>query len=194
MAGNRGGRRPDPAVDSAVREAVLHLLFERGFDLTFDDVAARAGVGRSTVFRRYPTKRDLILDGFAQLTVEQVGAPDTGSIRDDLLAIVGTVMRVFSEPRLRGLIRRAIGEACRDPAFTDVFRGVLDRRLRLIATVFGRAVERGELPPSTDAALVADLLSGIIVIRLSTDTPLPDPDEVAALVDGLLSGFARRPG
>ncbi|WP_407563937.1 TetR/AcrR family transcriptional regulator [Streptomyces sp. 184] len=190
MTETRSGRRPDPAVDTAIREAVIELLFERGFEMTFDEVAARAGVGRATVFRRFPTKRDLVLDAVAQLTVSRIQMPDTGSLRGDLLAGIAEIMRVFGEPRLRLFTRRILGEACRDAAFSDVLRANLDRRLELISGVLDRGVLRGELPASADPALISDLLSGLLAVRLATDTALPGPEEIAALVDGLLHGFA----
>ncbi|MEV4756249.1 TetR/AcrR family transcriptional regulator [Micromonospora sp. NPDC049559] len=192
MGTNRGGRRPDPAVDTAVREALVELLFERGFDMTFDDVAARAGVGRTTVFRRYPTKRELLLDAVGQVTVGQITLPDTGSLRGDLTAGLTQIMRVFDAPGMRVLFRQCLGEACRDPLFTDVLRANLDRRLELITRLLARSVERGELSADTDVAVFADLLSGVIAIRMATDTPLPDAAEISTLVDGLLHGFAAK--
>jgi AcrR family transcriptional regulator len=169
----RRGRRPDPAVDAAIREAVAGLLFERGFEMTFDDVAARAGVGRASVFRRFPTKRDMILDTVAQMTVAQIEVPDTGSVREDLIGALRGVMRLFDPPSMRPLARRVLGEACRDPAFVDLLRANMDRRLELFRTIFDRAVERGELPATTDPVLMADLVSGLVAIRLATETPLP---------------------
>ncbi|MDP4511786.1 TetR/AcrR family transcriptional regulator [Nonomuraea turcica] len=189
MPTNRGGRRPDPEVDDAIRKAMAELLFERGFDMTFDDVAAHAGVGRTTVFRRHPTKKDLILEAFSQVSIEQFRPADTGSIRGDLYDTLSQIMRVFADPRMRMLMRQGLGEACRDPAFTDLFRAVLDRRLELITVLVERAVNRGELPASTSPLLIADLISGVIAVRVAVDTPLPDPGELTALVDGLLYGF-----
>ena len=170
----------------------MELLQERGFEMTFDDVAARAGVGRASVFRRFATKRDMILGAVSQMSLERIEAPDTGSLRGDLLALVSNIMAVFGEPRTRALARFFQGQACRDEAFTDVLRANLDRRLELIATVLGRGVDRGELDPETDATLVADLISGVIAIRLASDRPLPVDAEVDRLVGMLLAGCARR--
>jgi AcrR family transcriptional regulator len=189
---NRRGRRPDPAVDQAIREAVLGLLFERGFEMTFDEVAARAGVGRASVFRRYPTKQDMIRDTIAQATVARIDPPDTGSLRADLVTLVTQVMQIFGEPRLGGFARRFVGAVARDATFTELFRANMDRRLELFTTVLDRAVERGELPASTDARLIADLVSGLLVFRLVADQPLPDAAEVETLVDGLLYGLTVR--
>ncbi|WP_237110650.1 TetR/AcrR family transcriptional regulator [Nonomuraea sp. MG754425] len=177
-------------MDAAIRTAMAGLLFERGLDMTFDDVAAQAGVGRTTVFRRYPTKKDLIVEAFSQVSIERFTSADTGSLRGDLHTTLSQIMQVFSDPRIRMLMRQALGEACRDPAFIDLFRAVLGRRLELITVLIDRAVSRGELPAATSPLLIADLISGIIAIRVAVDTPLPGPDELTALVDGLLFGFA----
>ncbi|MEV1177536.1 TetR/AcrR family transcriptional regulator [Nonomuraea sp. NPDC049784] len=191
MPGNRGGRRPDPEIDAAIRQAMAELLFERGFEMTFDDVAAQAGVGRTTLFRRYPTKKDLLLAAFSQVSLEQFHIADTGSVRGDLTGTLSDVIRTFDRPEMRMLLRQGFGESCRDPDFTEVFRAVMKRRLDLIAMLVRRGVERGELPPSTDPLLIADLISGVIALRVVNDTPFPDSEEIAALVDGLLYGFAR---
>jgi AcrR family transcriptional regulator len=167
------------------------LLLTHGFEMTFDDVAAHAGVGRTTVFRRYPTKKDLLLEAFSQISLEQFRAADTGSVRDDLAETLGEVMRAFDRPQMRMLLRQGLGEACRDSVFTEVFREVMRRRLDLISGIVRRGVEHGELPASTDAKLIADLVSGVIALRVANDAPLPDPDEITRLVDGLLYGFAR---
>ncbi|MGP3937634.1 TetR/AcrR family transcriptional regulator [Nonomuraea sp. KM88] len=191
MPANRGGRRPDPEVDAAIKEAMAELLFSRGFDMTFDDVAANAGVGRTTIFRRYPTKRDLLVEAFSLVSLERFQVDDTGSVRGDLEEALSRIMREFGKPEMRMLLRQGLGEACRDQDFTGLFREVMERRLDLISMLVRRGVERGELPAATDAALIADLVSGVIAVRVANDTPLPDSTEITALVDGLLHGFAQ---
>jgi len=190
----RRGRPPDPEVDAAIHQAVIDLLFERGFEMTFDEVAARAGVGRATVFRRFPTKREMILRVMAQVSFDRVDIPDTGSLRGDLLALVASVMAVLGEPRTRTLARHFHAEACRDDAFAGLLRTHLDRRLERIAPVFARGIDRDELPPAADTRLLADLVSGMVAVRLATDAPLPDPAQIAGMVDGLLHGFANPQG
>ncbi|MEW9555528.1 TetR/AcrR family transcriptional regulator [Nonomuraea sp. NPDC050783] len=190
MPASRGGRRPDPEVDEAIRAAMAELLFERGLDMTFDDVAARAGVGRTTVFRRFPTKRALLVEAFSQVSLKRFHLPDTGSVRDDLCELLTVIMREFGRPQLRMLLRQGLGEACRDPDFTGLFRDVMDRRLELISSLVERGVGRGAFPPGTDARLIADLISGVISVRVADGSPLPGAEEISTLVDGLLHGFA----
>ncbi|MEV4114773.1 TetR/AcrR family transcriptional regulator [Nonomuraea sp. NPDC049695] len=185
-----GGRRPDPELDEAIRAAMAELLFERGLDMTFDDVAARAAVGRTTVFRRFPTKRELLVEAFSQVSLKRFHLPDTGSVRDDLCELLTVIMREFGRPELRRLLRQGLGEACRDSDVTGLFRDVMNRRLELISSLVDRGVERGTFPPGTDARLIADLISGVISIRVADGSPLPTAEEIPALVDGLLYGFA----
>jgi AcrR family transcriptional regulator len=192
MSPRQRGRKPDRALDTAIRDAVLELLPERGFAMTFDDVAARAGVGRATVFRRFATKRDMILEAVAEVSLERIDAPDTGSVHGDLLALITNVMAVFGDPRTRALARYVHGQACSDPAFTDLVRTNLDRRLNLVTAVLQRSLDRGELLADTDIALLADLVSGTIAIRLVADDPLPDEAEIERLVRLLLHGCTKR--
>ena len=96
-------------------------------------------------------------------------------------------MTVQASPRAR---RYAVVLGCRDPAFTDVFRSNLDRRLELISAMLGHSVERGELLDPNAPALIADQITGIIVLRMATDAPLPESDEISRFVDALLNGLA----
>lgn len=182
MSGGRGGRRPDPAVDAAIREAAAQLVFERGFELTFDEVAARAGVGRTSVFRRYPTKQELLLAAAEQVTIDRIDVPDTGSLEGDLIAAVRTVFHVFSQPPTQVLARHALAATYQNREGGDILRAVLGRRLELVDELLRRAVERAEIVDTSHARLVADLMSGVIMARLATGVPLPvdeDADRVA---------------
>src|SRR5687768_11375741 len=116
------GRRPDPAVDAKIRSAVLELLLQRGLEMTMDEVAAHAGVGRASVFRRYPTKRDLLLDALTQVLDVQVAIPDTGSLAGDLRQVVVDTLAVWRDDRLAALSRQVLGETGRDPVVADLVR------------------------------------------------------------------------
>ncbi|MGH3095631.1 MAG: TetR/AcrR family transcriptional regulator [Streptosporangiales bacterium] len=192
MTDRRRGRRPDPGVDQSLRNALLGLFRERGVELTYDEVASRAGVGRATVFRRYPTKRDLVLGAATQLVLERVEARDTGSFRGDLRALVRSAMAALRVPQHRDVIRRFHGEACRDDAIAEVLRANLTGRLELFRAVTVRAIERGEVAAGADPAMLADLVSGLVALRLTTNTALPDGRQVDRLVDVLVDGFATR--
>src|ERR687883_1813354 len=85
----RGGRPRDPSRDSVIRAAILRLLAEVGYgNLTMDAVASEAGVGKATIYRRWRTKQDLVVDTISDLTRAEATAPDTGSLEGDLRALL----------------------------------------------------------------------------------------------------------
>ncbi|MFC5163710.1 TetR-like C-terminal domain-containing protein [Nonomuraea angiospora] len=130
------------------------------------------------------------IEAFSQVSLDRFRLTDTGSVRNDLCELLTVIMREFGRPQMRMLLRHGLGETCRDPDFTELFREVMNRRLELIASLVDRGIERGTFPPGTDAKLIADLISGVISIRVADGTPLPGAEEISALVDGLLYGFA----
>jgi AcrR family transcriptional regulator len=181
------GRRPDPAVDAKIRSAVLDLLLQRGLEVTMDEVAAQAGVGRASVFRRYATKRDMLLDALAQLLDIQVAIPDTGSLAGDLRQVVVDTLAIWQEDRLAALSRQILGETGRDPVVADLVRTSMRNRMARTWPVYERAIERGELRPDSDLWLLTDLFAGLVAYRGLLSLGFPDPDEI---VRSLLYGFA----
>ncbi|MEV0350080.1 TetR/AcrR family transcriptional regulator [Nonomuraea sp. NPDC050680] len=181
------GRRPDPAVDAKIRSAVLDLLLQRGLEVTMDEVAAHAGVGRASVFRRYATKRDMLLDALAQLLDIQVAIPDTGSLAGDLRQVIVDTLAIWRDDRLAALSRQILGESGRDPVVADLVRTSMRNRMARTWPVYDRAIERGELRPDSDLWLLTDLFAGLVAYRGLLSLDLPDPDEI---IRSLLYGFA----
>jgi AcrR family transcriptional regulator len=181
------GRRPDPAVDEKIRSAVMELLLQRGLGMTMDDVAAHAGVGRASVFRRYPTKRDMLLDALAQVLDIQIAIPDTGSLAGDLRQVVVDTLAIWQDDRLATLSRQIMGETGRDPIVADLVRTSMRNRMTRSWAVYDRAIERGELSPDSDLWLLTDLFAGLVAYRGLLGVDFPDPDEI---VRALLNGFA----
>lgn len=183
------GRKPDPTVDLKIKEAAASLLFTKGFDFTMDDVAATAGVGRASVFRRYATRRDLLLDALGGMLIANVPVPDTGSFRGDLTSIVIDTLALWHTPGLDKMVKQSFAEAGRDPAVAEVIRTGMQAQRRQSWAIFERAIERGELAADADLWLLADLLAGLVAYRGMLDLPMPEPE---AIVEALLSGFAVR--
>ena len=181
------GRRPDPAIDVKIRAAVVDLLLQRGLEVTMDQVAAHAGVGRASVFRRYATKRDMLLDALAQLLDIQIAIPDTGSLAGDLRQVVDDTLAIWLDDRLAALSRQVLGESGRDPVVADLVRTSVRNRMTRAWAVYDRAIERGELRPDSDLWLLTDLFTGLVTYRGLLSLDFPDPDEI---VRSLLYGFA----
>ncbi|MEU8796414.1 TetR/AcrR family transcriptional regulator [Spirillospora sp. NPDC048819] len=183
------GRKPDPEVDARIKQAAVTLLATKGPSFTMDEVASAAGVGRASVFRRYATKRDILLDALARAMDVQVRtAPDTGSLEGDLLVIVTETLAVWNSPELAEQTRQIFGEAGRDLAVAEIIRTAMRDRIARGGAIYDRAIARGELSPDTDLTLLSDMLVGVTVYRGLIDIPQPEP---AQLLQALLHGFTR---
>ncbi len=166
-AGKRGRPRSEEA-DHAILRAATDLFAERGLPgMSIEEVAARAGVGKATVYRRWPTKGALALDAFLALYQGQQPEPDTGSLRGDVLAAlrgwVGAVTQTAAGQMLAGLI----AAVQHDPELAENWRDRVIAPLRARHFVMlDRAIARGEIPPDTDKDVVLDLLFGAGYHRL----------------------------
>ncbi|GAA2588812.1 TetR/AcrR family transcriptional regulator C-terminal ligand-binding domain-containing protein [Actinomadura fulvescens] len=183
------GRKPDPGIDARIKEAAVTLLVTKGVSFTMDEAAAAAGVSRASVFRRYATKRDMLLEALAFALDAQVPeTPDTGSLEGDLTVIVTQTLAGVQVPEFTKMTREIFGEAGRDPGVAEVIRtSMRDKRERDWA-IYDRAIARGELSPDADLWLLSDLVVGLVVYRVLIGLPMPEP---AQMVDALLNGFSR---
>jgi AcrR family transcriptional regulator len=181
------GRKPDPDVDARIKQAAVTLLVSKGPSFTMDEVATAAHVGRASVFRRYATKRDMLLDAISVAMDAQVPAvPDTGSLEGDLLVIVTETLAAWNSPELAERTRQIFGEAGRDPAIAEVIRTAMRDRMTRSWAIYDRATARGELSPDADLWLLSDMLVGLVVYRGLIDVPQPDPPR---LLRALMRGF-----
>jgi AcrR family transcriptional regulator len=184
--GGHGGRPRDPSRDEAIREAALELLAEVGYDrLTIDAVAERAGAGKATVYRRWGSKGDLVVDALADL--EPAGQlPDTGSLRGDLEHLC---VQLSAEPESRTLaVMQGLASAIsRDQTVMAAFnaRFVAPRRAAM-AEVFSRAQARGEMPAGKDLDLLTSVIPALLLHRLLTAPGEPSPDLPRRIVDEIL--------
>lgn len=151
-----GTRRPGgrtARVRADVRAATLDLLAERGFDgVTVDGVAARSGVHRTTLHRRWGDVGGLLADALAAATDDGWAPPDTGSLAGDLAALTEEVRAALAEPR--SVSAAVIAASFRSPAAATAMREFLADRYARCTVVVERAVERGEAAPGTDPRTV----------------------------------------
>ncbi len=158
------GRPVDASLGHAILEAVLDVLAEVGYArLTTAAVARRAGVSTATLYRRWPSKRDLILAAAEQIAAAEPADADTGSIEGDLRELLATKRRVLSG-KLGATLVALIGESAHDPELASVVRaGLLDPTRHYLAAILARAAARGEDATGTDPEAAARLVLGLVL-------------------------------
>ena len=188
----RLGRPRDPRRDAAILQATLELLAEGGYAaVTMEAVAARAGVGKATLYRRHPHKEQLVVDALA--TLAEAVAPVAGTPRDQLVALLEGLQRRTGSLAGR-LFPRLVSEAVDNPQLMALYRQqVVEPRRERFRAVLRRAVELGEVRPDLDVDHAVDLLVGPVAYRslLRTDPPV-EPGFAARVVDDVLLGLRPR--
>ena len=190
-AAERPRGRPRSAIaDEAIREAAVDLFAEHGFEgFSVEDVADHAGVSKATVYRRYPSKVDLIVEAASCLAADEITFPDSGNLRDDVRGLARSLVETFKTSPAGRVMPVMAFERKRYPELDAGYRRFLADRKTRTRMLLQRAIERGELPPDTDVAVMGSMLVGPIFHRLMiTQEPLNDAF-VDALVDALLRGF-----
>ena len=185
------GRPRSEAARQAILLAALDLATETGYaGLTIEGIAARAGVGKQTIYRWWRSKADILLEAGAAKADFHVPVADTGSYASDLRAFLTSSYEVGSRPGFAGLLRSLMAEAQLNPEFEARFRDeFLDRRRAALAVITDRARDRGDLPAHPDPGTVADIVFGTIWYRvLATREPLDAP-----LADALVTLLAPAP-
>jgi AcrR family transcriptional regulator len=183
------GAEQDPRVERSRRvilEAVLDELGRVGYGaLTIESVAARAGVGKSTIYRHWPGKLELVEDAFRTLKA-QVVAPQGGTLRERVIAVLEQVACLVQESTYSACMPALIDASERDPKVRAFHQSFSAERRSVLVGLLRDAVTTGELPPATDPELLADALVGPILLRrLMLAEPI-EPGIAAELVDQLL--------
>jgi AcrR family transcriptional regulator len=188
------GRSLDNSRDVALREATLGLLAEIGYDrLTIDGVAARAHAGKTTIYRRWPGKAELVVDALNCLKGTMT-VPDTGSLQGDLDAIArgssGTDNQ-FDARLMMGLITAL----AHDAELRLVFRErLIDPRQAILKSVFERAIIRGEVAADRNLDLVASLFPALMLQHFLTYGETPQPDFAEQVMNDVIIPLATAPG
>lgn len=172
----------------------LRLLQQHGYDrLTLDAVAATARASKATVYRRWPSKAELVLAALSEGIRQVAVPPDTGTLRGDLLRVGELVSQEAGQHA--GTIRAVLVEVSRNPALNDVLQHqFIDQRKALIHHILQAAVDRGEIDQSAINDELWDLLPGYLIFRSIVQDRPPTPQTVQTLVDDvILPSLARRP-
>jgi AcrR family transcriptional regulator len=165
-AGTSRGRPRDPSIDREVVTAVLKTLHDRGYRaVTLDGIARKVNRARTSLYRRWPSKRHLV----AYAVLSEMGASpaaDTGTLRGDLRAAVGTLLRAFGGP-LRQALPGLVADMAHDVELAETFRReVLDARRKSMRAAFARAEARGEARGNLELELLLDMLTGPFYYRV----------------------------
>ena len=185
------GRPREARADRAILTAALELMAEGGVpDLRMHAVAARAGVGKAAIYRRYRSKDELAAAALAAL-VSEITVPDTGSTRADLLALMRDAVEVYRGPVAAGAMPSVVEAMSRSPELAETVRdGFLAARREALRDVLDRGIERGDLAPDLDAGLALDVLAGPLFYRLLISGGPLDERLAAGVVELILRGFA----
>ncbi|SDJ62068.1 TetR/AcrR family transcriptional regulator [Nonomuraea jiangxiensis] len=185
-----GGRTA--RVRAAVLEATQNGLVEHGFHgLTMDQVAARAGVGKTTVYRRWGSPAGLVADLMTELANQSSSHTDMGTVEEDLRANALSVQRALADERLGSTLQAVIAAATCDEQAAQALRSFYLRRIEEWAHVVDLAVKRGELPEGTDGREVVRAVSAPLYYRLMvTREPVTREDAEASVSRALAAARA----
>ncbi|MER5530302.1 TetR/AcrR family transcriptional regulator [Streptomyces sp. NPDC002677] len=195
---SRTGRPRSAEADAAILAATRQALVELGWSkLTLGDVATRAGVAKTTLYRRWAGKNELVVDAVAEL-FDELELPDRGSLADDIEGVVLQFAAILDRPEAKSGLMAAVAESTRDEALRERIRAsIVDRQKRLVLEGRERAQLRGELPAQPDpceadrtAELIFDLVAGSVVHRALVSGKPADEEWVHGLTRILLLGLA----
>ncbi len=172
--------------ETELLEVTLRLLQEHVYDrLTVDAVAATARASKATVYRRWPSKAELVLAAFIESCRQVAVAPETGTLRSDLLRLGEVICQQAHQ--LAGTIRAVLVEVSRHPALNEAMQHqFLDQRKALLQEVLQQAVIRGEINGAAVSDELWDLLPGYLIFRFLAPSRPPTHHTVQALVDDVI--------
>ena len=191
VAGRKPGRPRSEQAEQAIIKAALELFAEKGPDgLCVEAVAARAGVGKATVYRRWKNKEDLLLAALGSLK-SPLPDPDTGSVRDDLIAMVTVMSQDAVDPARQRQFTLLLGEGEKYPKLMARFaETVVEPRRDIMRNALRRGIEAGQIRPGLDIEVAMLTLTGAAMSRGRCEIIPHDGEFAERVVDSLLLGFA----
>jgi AcrR family transcriptional regulator len=192
VTGARPGGR-SARVRAAVQAATLDELAAAGYaDLTIEAVAERAGVHRTTIYRRWPNKRSLVLAALLDYAADQLPIPDTADLRRDLLLLGQAIDSDLRRPQAHALVYTLVADRPGSSELSDVRTQLWADRLRQAQAIPRRAIQRGELAADTDPAAVIDMLVGPIYLRRFIQGRPMTATEIDDLATRVVAAFTPR--
>ncbi|WP_182904566.1 TetR/AcrR family transcriptional regulator [Microbispora sp. H13382] len=189
------GRPRSEKADRSIIEATLELLGE-GIgvsELSIESIAGRAGVGKTTIYRRWSNKEDLVVDALATLK-PPIPLPQGGTVRDDLVTYLRVIQEESRHHRTRCIMNIAMSDSERHPRLAERFRELtMEPRRAVVAAVLRRGMETGELRADLDVDMALALLSGAMIWYTKwSHSGDPQADIPERIVDEALKGFRPR--
>ncbi|WP_374985767.1 TetR/AcrR family transcriptional regulator [Streptomyces fradiae] len=196
----RPGRPRSAAADTAILEATRAALVELGWSkLSMSDVASRAGVAKTTLYRRWPGKNELVVDAVAVL-FDELELPDRGSLAADVEGVVRQFAALLERPEAKTALMAVVAESTRDePLRARIGASIVERQKRLVLEGRARAQARGELPAAPEGSppgagsaaddLVFDVIAGAVVHRTLVSGRPIDTEWVRRFTALLLGGL-----
>src|SRR4051812_45935180 len=190
-----GGRPRAPSRDGVIGAAILRLLADVGYGaLTMDAVASEAGVGKATIYRRWRTKEELVVDTVSELNAVEAEPVDTGSVEGDLRALMRAMVALVNSPA--GAATQALLSSMQhQPALAQAFRdGPLAVWHEAFDHMWARGEERGEVRPGLSRSLIAEAIGAPIVQRWLVNGEPVDDEFADAVVDQVALPLLRANG
>ncbi len=184
----RLGRPRSSEADQAILDATVALFADRGYEgLTIEAVAEQAGVAKSTIYRRYTDKADLLLAAVECSTDGESASPDTGSLADDLYLIAQHLRRVLTTTDAGKTLPATIAAMARHPALAEAHQAFLSRRRQAALAAVERGIARGDVAEHTDPDLLVDMVAGPIFYRTFVRRTEVDDLTLRELVDAVVA-------
>jgi AcrR family transcriptional regulator len=175
---------------SVVLATATRLLAEEGSaGFTVDAVAARSGVAKTTIYRQWPTKDDLLMAALGCYD-QQLEAPDTGTVRGDLVAVLTQLATALATAEWSKSLPALLDRAEHDPEFSQRHLAIVHHNSSPGREIVRRAQARGELRADVDTELLVAILAGAFFYRRLMTQEATPPEQVAAVVDAILDGIS----
>ncbi|SDN48547.1 TetR/AcrR family transcriptional regulator [Allokutzneria albata] len=186
------GRPRDASRDDALRKATLEVMADVGYRaLTMDAVAARARAGKATIYRRWESKLELVIDTCQELVSRNIPQPDTGTVADDLREFLSTYATLLTGP-IGKAAQALVGELPHEPELAEAFRtGFLSSQRKILRRILEAGTARGEIRADAPHGMVVELAGAALTHRLMLIGEPADPTYIDRLVDEALMPLLR---
>jgi len=185
------GRPRSSEADRAILETTLRLLREQGYDaMSIEGVASAAGVGKTTIYRRYPSKREMVVAAVASLAESVKPPPGSDDVRADLLTFMTQMHRVLRSEQMFVVLGTLLVREREDPEMLDLFRKLVIRpRMDAVALLLHRGIEQGQVRADIPIDVVVQILAGAIFARHISGWP-EDEKWLRSVLETVWSGIS----